>query len=129
MRGAGGMVVAPPSITEAGEYTWITDPEHPMAFVPASRFHEFTVYGEVGEAGTHSGLQRKAPEDWRVGVIHDQIMAWAAWLASRGYEQDEVDEALRELVPRVPEPLDLDDTYDDIEKCVGWIYAREKAAA
>ena len=125
VRGDGGMCVAPPSRTEDGAYTWITDPATPLASVPVARFHEYT-RDAAGHPGQSRGRSRKRPEEVREGERHDQALAWAAWFASQGCDADEVEDLTWQLVERFADPVEPGDP--NIERLLAWINRKQAAA-
>lgn len=126
VRGVGGIVVAPPSVTKDGTYRWVTDPDGPMEFLPVARFHEYASQATINGQRV-GGTDRKPPEDVRLGEVHNQLVKWAGWLAFDGHEETDVAEFLHKYVARIPAALDPADTQDDINKVVAWIFAKEAA--
>lgn len=117
VRGDAGMVLAPPSRTEHGTYSWITDPGEPLAFLPASQFHEFTA--ATPGSGYQRTTRRKRPEDVRPGEVHDQVLSWGGWLAAQGCDDDEVRDLIWQLVERFP--FDVDNANNHIAKALDWV--------
>ncbi|MGH9960308.1 MAG: bifunctional DNA primase/polymerase, partial [Pyrinomonadaceae bacterium] len=69
----GGYVLIPPS----PGYAWR---EEPLATISRDYLENFVNF-ELFPSGTQGGAARKHPQDWHSGMIQDQVIAWASWLA------------------------------------------------
>jgi hypothetical protein len=112
VRGDGGYVVGPPSVTEVGEYTW----EHirPIAPAPAGLFDP------PGQRG--DGIARYNPPDTvAAGARNDELVRYAGWLHGHGWDEDELTEALLDFNEGacVP-PLDEAEVLHVARRCRTW---------
>jgi hypothetical protein len=126
-----GYVLLPPSTRPDGAYVWLGDgldtpvADADPALLDAAITNRDTAHGAPGQRRAGG---RKRPEDVRLGEVHNTLLSWAGWLAAQDYTEDEAAAVLARFVARIPAALDMDDTQDDIDKCLAWVYAREAAA-
>ena len=112
---SGGYVLVPPS----PGYRWSN--VRPRAVLShadvQSHFDNSYVSGET--------VARLAPEDWYRGVIHDQVMAWAAYFAGT-LNPDDVPTAVWALVDQARAAgVRIDNDRDHIGSAIRWVLRRE----
>lgn len=122
----GGYVLIPPS---PGYEWWETD-DGPLGVQPIRRSDlEPHVNTEYFPSGTNGGAARKNPQDWRKGMIHDQVVAWAGYLATEMDEQD-VYAAMRDLIDTAKtNGCAIDNAGQHIDKAIQWVLERERSKA
>lgn len=118
-KSAGGYVLLPPS----PGYKWLDTRERtvlPVALVEAHMVLPTTAGG---------GAARLAPEQWRRGIIHDQVVAWAAYFAGELDDEDEVTEAVWTMVNQAQRAgVRIDNARDHIGAAIRWVLAREASS-
>lgn len=119
-KSAGGYVLIPPS----PGYEWLT--LNPVAFLSqhAIESHVDTSYSPNGATG---GVRRVNPQEWRKGMIHDQVIAWAAYLASEDVDDRDVVEGVWDLIRVANEHgAGIDNAGNHIDKAIEWVLLRER---
>jgi hypothetical protein len=115
----GGYVLVPPT----PGYTWAnTQPRATLTTADVrAHFNQGYVSGET--------VARLAPEQWRRGIIHDQVMAWAAYFAGQ-LNPDDVPTAVWALVEQArASGVRIDNSRDHIGSAIRWVIAREATGA
>jgi hypothetical protein len=80
--------------------------------------------------GATRGASRLAPEQWRRGIIHDQVVAWAAWFASVMDDDQDVIDATWDMVNAARRSgVTIDNARGHIDSAIRWVLAREAAKA
>lgn len=116
---AGGYVLIPPS----PGYTWNTVRPRAVLTTDDVRAHFDTSYVS-GES-----VARLNPERWQHGIIHDQVMAWAAYFAGM-LEPDDVPTAVWALVDQARAAgVGIDNQRNHIGSAISWAIRREAAGA
>jgi hypothetical protein len=116
-KSAGGYVLLPPS----PGYEWV-DLRARTSLTKA--FLEGWMVQTVTSSG---GAQRLAPERWHRGIIHDQVVAWAAYFAGT-LEYDEVAPAVWAMVQQARDSgTNIDNSRDHIGTAIRWVQQREEA--
>lgn len=121
VKAEGGYVVIPP----AEGRDWVR--RAPVAPLPAYLLRAVKAARTTGANGESHHVARKEPEDVRFGEIHDQILREVGHLVGLGYDEASARDALHAYVALIPEPLDMDDTHDDVDRCLAWVLSRELA--
>jgi hypothetical protein len=114
---SGGYVLVPPS----PGYSWQNLRPRATLTTEDVRLHF--------DAGYVSGesISRLAPEDWCRGIIHDQVMAWAAYFAGQ-LDPDDVPTAVWALVDQARAAgLRIDNSRNHIGSAISWAIARERS--
>lgn len=121
-KSAGGYVLVPPS----PGYTW----KNQLEPTPISAdYLERYVNRESFPNGATGGATRVRPQEWRKGMIHDQVLAWAAYLAgdSDMSERDVVN-GVWDLINAAREHgTPIDNAGQHIDKAIAWVLSRERA--
>jgi hypothetical protein len=115
---SGGYVLIPPS----PGYEW-ADLREP-ATIRAADLERWvdTSYSPTGATGS---VARRRPQDWRRGMIHDQVVAWAAYLAGDLDDRDTT-AAVCDLVRAAQAAgVPIDNANDHIGKAIQWVLQRE----
>lgn len=115
---AGGYVLMPPS----PGYTWTE--LRPRAVLSASELS-----ARFADSYSVNGTsERLGPESWRPGIIHDQVMAWAAYFAGQ-IAPDDVPTAVWALVDQARDAgVPIDNQRDHIGSAIRWAVRRERNA-
>jgi len=111
----GGYVLVPPT----PGYTWANTQARTTLLTTDVRayFNQAYVSGET--------VARLAPEQWRRGIIHDQVMAWAAYFAGQ-LNPDDVPTAVWALVDQArASGVGIDNSRDHIGSAIRWVLSRE----
>jgi hypothetical protein len=119
---AGGYVLIPPS----PGYAWVADlPPAPMCRADLERQVDTRSF----PSGATGGAARKAPEEWRRGMIHDQVIAWASFMAHDSDDALEVQDSVWELVHRARAAgCRIDNAGNHINSAIRWVMDREAAS-
>lgn len=117
-KSAGGYVLIPPS----PGYEWAD-------LAPRTRLTAEFLRGHMRDISTpYGGAQRLAPERWYRGIIHDQVLAWAAYFANESFDEREVYEQVWAMVRQAQESgVHIDNARDHINTAIRWVLAREAA--
>ena len=119
-KSKGGYVLVPPS----PGYRW--ENVAPRAFVRAD---DLRIHFVERPRGVSDGAYRLPPEDWQRGMIHDQVVAWAAHFAAT-LDPDDVPTAVWALVHKARQSgVRIDNARDHIGSAIRWVQAREAANA
>lgn len=111
----GGYVLVPPT----PGYTWEKVKARATLTTDDVRAHFNAAYSS-GET-----VARLAPEDWYRGVIHDQVMAWAAYFAGQ-LPADDVPTAVWALVDQARAAgVSIDNSRNHIGTAIQWVVRRE----
>lgn len=114
-KSAGGYVLLPPS----PGYTW-KDTRPRTALTKA--FLEGWIVAPTTPSG---GAARLAPEKWYRGIIHDQVVAWAAYFAGE-LDDDEVEAAVWAIIDQArASGTRIDNARDHIGSAIRWVLQRE----
>lgn len=117
-KGRGGYVLMPPS----PGYEWAET--RPIASLNSAIVLSYA----VPESRERSGQARLAPDRWRRGIIHDQVLAWAAYFASQLDDEDDVAQATWDMVDRAREAgVRIDNARGHIDTAIQWVLQREGA--
>lgn len=119
-KSRGGYVLVPPS----PGYRWVN--VRPRAKVRADDLRLHMV--EVGLAGSPMS-PRLPPEEWYRGVIHDQVIVWAAHFAGQLMDPDDVTRAVWAMVEQARKHgVHIDNARDHIGSAIRWVLRREANA-
>jgi len=111
----GGYVLVPPS----PGYTWAHIRPRAILSTDDVRAHFNTEYTN-GET-----VARVPPEHWHRGIIHDQVMAWAAYFAGT-LPIDDVPTAVWAMVDQARAAgVHIDNSRDHIGSAIRWVMRRE----
>lgn len=115
----GGYVLVPPS----PGYEWInTEPKAGVTRAWIERYFN----PEVVRRGT-TNTRRLPPNEWRRGIIHDQVVAWAAYWASELDDEREVVQATWLMVQRARDAgTPIDNARGHIDTAIQWVLERER---
>jgi hypothetical protein len=117
-KSAGGYVLLPPS----PGYEWL-DLRDRTAL--SKSFLEGHFAAETTSTG---GAVRLAPDKWYRGIIHDQVVAWAAYFAGELDTDDEVVAATWSMVEQAKAAgLTVDNARGHIDGAIRWVLLREGA--
>jgi hypothetical protein len=115
----GGYVLVPPT----PGYTWANTQARVTLTTDdvRTKFNQAYVSGE--------SRARLAPEQWRRGIIHDQVMAWAAYFAGQ-LNPDDVPTAVWALVDQArASGVRIDNSRNHIGTAISWAVRREATSA
>lgn len=113
----GGYVLIPPS----PGYEWLD--LRPRAVLPKAFVESHFVSGMITSSGS---VARLAPERWYRGIIHDQVVAWAAYFAGELETDDEVTAAVWAMVDQARAAgVSIDNNKDHIGTAIRWVLNRE----
>jgi hypothetical protein len=117
-KSAGGYVLVPPS----PGYTWA---------LPKPRRRLASVYVRAKmapEAVASEARPRKDPADWYRGIIHEQVVAWAAYFAATLDDPTDVVSATWGQVDRARAAgVEIDNARGHIDRAIRWVLHREDA--
>ena len=115
-KGAGGYVLLPPS----PGYVWAD-------MRPRTRVMRAVLLSYARpESRERTGQARLAPERWQRGIIHDQVVAWAAYFASTLEDDAEVHDAVWAMVERARAAgVRIDNARGHIDTAIRWVLQRE----
>jgi hypothetical protein len=118
-KGAGGYVLLPPS----PGYEWAD--LRPRATLLKSVVSAYF----APESRERTGVARLAPEKWYRGIIHDQVVAWAAYFAGEfNGDPEEVSRATWAMVEQAREAgTRIDNARGHIDSAIRWVLSREGA--
>lgn len=112
---SGGYVLVPPS----PGYHWLDVRPRSVLRTEDVRAHFDNSYVS-GETAA-----RIPPEQWHRGIIHDQVMAWAAYFAGQ-LNPDDVPTAVWALVDQARAAgVRIDNSRDHIGSAIRWVVSRE----
>lgn len=120
----GGYVLLPPS----PGYNWVMIGGQllPRAGVTKAWIERYFNADVVHHGSTNT--RRLEPKQWRRGIIHDQVVAWAAWWASELDDEREVREAVWMMVQRAKDAgVQIDNARGHIDTAIDWVLERERA--
>lgn len=116
-KSAGGYVLLPPS----PGYFWSDTRPRTVLLRPFVEAH--IVPGIINEGG---GTARLAPQDWYRGVIHDQVVAWAAYFAGVLDDDAEVERQVWGIVQQAKDAgLTVDNAGGHIDAAIRWVLTQE----
>lgn len=117
-KSAGGYVLLPPS----PGYEWLD-------LSPRTVLTKAFLETKFVEASTSSGgAVRLAPEKWYRGIIHDQVVAWAAYFAGELEDDDEATRATWAMVEQARNAgVHIDNARGHIDSAIRWVLHREAA--
>lgn len=119
-KSAGGYVLLPPS----PGYTW-ADVRPRTALTK-----EFVEMHMVASTTASGSATRLPPEQWARGIIHDQVVAWAAYFAAELEDEDDVTRATWAMVDQARAAgVTIDNARDHIGSAIRWVLAREASNA
>lgn len=114
-KSKGGYVLVPPS----PGYTW-TQVQPRTALLAADlrlRMRE--------NSGSDGSAMRLPPEQWQRGIIHDQVVAWAAYFAGQ-LDDDDVPTAVWAMVDQArANGVYIDNARGHIDSAIRWVMRRE----
>jgi hypothetical protein len=116
-KGAGGYVLMPPS----PGYRWAD-------VKPRAQLLKAVITGYmVPDSRERMGAARLAPEKWYRGIIHDQVVAWAAYFADTLEGDDEaVTRATWEMIDLARNAgTGIDNRGGHIDTAIRWVLRRE----
>lgn len=113
---AGGYVLLPPS----PGYEWVD-------LAPRTALTKSFLEGWMVQESTSSGgAQRLDPSKWQRGIIHDQVVAWAAYFAGELDDEEEVTAATWAMVQRARDAgVTIDNARGHIDSAIRWVLNRE----
>lgn len=115
----GGYVLLPPS----PGYEWV-DQNQP-ATIPRAELERWIDVQSFPQ-GSRGGMTRRAPSQWRRGMIHDQVLAWAAYFASMEDESD-VERLVWTAVQTAQNAgVRIDNNGGHIDQAIRWVLERER---
>lgn len=115
-KSRGGYVLVPPS----PGYRWTTVQPRTALLADDLRLHFHEVYAE-GPGGA-----RIPPEQWQRGIIHDQVVAWAAYFAGQLDNDDDVKTAVWAMVDQARAAgTHIDNARGHIDSAIRWVLRRE----
>jgi hypothetical protein len=115
---AGGYVLLPPS----PGYEWVD--LRPRA----SLLKTVVLSYAAPESRERTGVARRDPQLWERGMIHEQVVAWAAYFAGQLEDDTDVEEATWEMVHRAREAgTAIDNANNHIDGAIRWVLLRERA--
>lgn len=114
-KSAGGYVLVPPS----PGYQWVN--VRPRASLLANDLRaRFAPY-----AGNFESALRLPPEQWQRGIIHDQVVAWAAYFAGQ-LDGDDAEAATWAIVDQArASGVVIDNARNHIGSAIRWVLRRE----
>src|SRR5690606_32527839 len=113
---AGGYVLIPPSVG----YRW--HDTRPRAFLMRAVIESHM----DPTSPERTGVARLAPERWYRGIIHDQVVAWAAYFASQMDNEADVVRATWEIVDRARAAgVRIDNRGGHIDSAIRWVLRKE----
>lgn len=116
-KSAGGYVLIPPS----PGYEW--GDLRPRTVLLKAVVESHIVPGVVNQDGSTARL---APEKWHRGIIHDQVLAWAAYFAGEMDTDDEVTQVVWAMVEQARRSgTRIDNARDHINTAIRWVLRRE----
>lgn len=119
-KSAGGYVLLPPS----PGYEWASD-------APRARITKLWLMNKIAPTqvrGAEHAADRLPPDQWRRGIIHDQVVAWAAYFAGVMDDDREVHEATWAMVNQARAAgVLIDNARDHIGGAIRWVLERERA--
>lgn len=117
---AGGYVLLPPS----PGYEWLD--LRPRTALTKT----FLEAWMVQESTSTGGAVRLPPERWRRGIIHDQVVAWAAYFAGELDDEREVIAAVWSMVDAArASGTVIDNARGHIDTAIQWVLERESRNA
>lgn len=117
-KSAGGYVLVPPS----PGYHWANVQPRASLLADDLRLHMQETYTAGGSA------LRLPPEKWRRGIIHDQVVAWAAYFASQ-LDDDDTITAVWAMVDQARQAgIPIDNARGHIDSAIRWVLRREANA-
>lgn len=120
-KSAGGYVLIPPS----PGYEWVDQRPRTALLKPMVESH--IMPGVLTPSG---GIARLGPDKWHRGVIHEQVLAWAAYFAGQMDDDDEVTAAVWNLVQQARKAgITIDNAGDHIGSAIRWVLRREAESA
>jgi hypothetical protein len=124
-KSAGGYVLLPPS----PGYSWNMDGESgevlPRAALKADWL--LTKISPTQRTGATGGAERLPPNQWRRGIIHDQVVAWAGYFAAVLDDEREIEAATWDMVNRAKEAgTNIDNARNHIGTAISWVLERER---
>lgn len=116
-KSAGGYVLIPPS----PGYEWVD--QRPRTVLLRAMVESHIVPGIVNHDGSTARL---APEKWHRGIIHDQVVAWAAYFAGHLDDDDDITQAVWDMVTQARAAgTTIDNAGDHIGSAIRWVLRRE----
>jgi hypothetical protein len=117
-KSAGGYVLVPPS----PGYSWLN--QRPRAVLT-----DVYVRAKMApEAVASEARPRKDPADWYRGIIHEQVVAWAAYFAATLDDPTDVVSATWGQVDRARAAgVEIDNARGHIDRAIRWVLHREDA--
>jgi hypothetical protein len=120
-KSAGGYVLLPPS----PGYEWGN--VMPRTSLRAEDLRAKFVEGYDPRTGS---THRLDPEEWYRGIIHDQVLAWTAFFAGQGMDDDDVTVAVWALVDQARKSgTPIDNARNHIGTAIKWVLRREASSA
>lgn len=114
-KGRGGYVLVPPS----PGYHWAIIEPRAQLLAEDLRVH----FEENYEHGRTQ--MRRPPEQWYRGIIHDQVVAWAAYFAGQ-LDADDAETAVWALVDQARAAgVPIDNARNHIGSAIKWVLLRE----
>jgi hypothetical protein len=112
---SGGYVLVPPT----PGYRW--EDLRPRALLTTRDVRDYFV--ESYQPGW--GGRRLPPEEWQRGIIHDQVVAWAAYFAGL-LDADDVPTAVWAMIDQARDSgVPIDNARDHIGTAIRWVLLRE----
>lgn len=116
----GGYVLIPPS----PGYEWVA----PAPRAGVTRVWIERYFNPEVVTGRSTNTRRLPPEQWRRGIIHDQVVAYAAWFAAELDDEREVEQAVWLMVQRAKDAgCQIDNARNHIGTAIQWVLERERA--
>lgn len=116
----GGYVLLPPS----PGYEWVDQCEPTTIW---SVLLERWIDKQSFPQGSRGGMTRKAPSEWRRGMIHDQVLAWAAYFASMEIDELAVEDNVWAIIRQAQEAgVRIDNAGGHVDQAIRWVLERER---
>jgi hypothetical protein len=117
----GGYVLIPPS----PGYSWVN--QLPRAGVTAAWLGRYFTAAQ-GSGGPGEWAKPLPPEQWQRGIIHDQALAWAAYFAHLLDDEQDVVDAVNDVIRQAVEAgCQIDNAGNHIGQAIQWVLRRERA--
>lgn len=120
----GGYVLIPPS----PGYTWMAEGGRSAVTAVKRAYLEQFVSTESFPNGSTGGAARKHPRTWRKGMIHDQVIAWAGFLAQDSASEAELTRGVWALIEEARAyGCTIDNAGGHIDAAIKWVMHREQS--
>lgn len=79
------------------------------------------------QRGALHGATRLPPHEWRRGIIHDQVVAWAAYFARVMDSETDITNATWDMVNSARAYIPIDNARGHIDSAIRWVLDRERS--